>query len=746
MIQRRFRGVAASAAAVTLFAIFTHKFDGRLEFFGTEAAKASIEVAAGAAAAELPFHGEANSPKEPDGTDFQAAPVDVELEDCEGPSDKSGSAAQLPVVDLDGYHMHRAYDYDPLHDVYRFLNIRYAASVGGTNRFRPPQAPGVEPRSSLVRTGATNISCPQATPAWASGGNVQAIGQFLKNLQPSERRLSQVEGAAKPTNATGTNGHGNVSDDANATASSIPDLINSLNSFMGFVGRGSRPVTSDPYYANSEGTDKQNSDSNAASQAPDEEMEKVEREDCLFLDLYVSKKVFEQRATGGKLAPVIVYFFGGGFVMGDKTNVDPRGLLDRSRTVLQGLARQNQQSEAESAIVVVPNYRLGAFGLSDSKELRANKGVPNAFMQDQLFALDWVKRNVAHFGGDAESMYTGGNSAGGASIMFQATAKGDDGQLVSLPYKRAFLSSPGWQTEPEISSHEALWKRLLTSLAEKSGSKSPIDIEYVRQHVSEADFIKANQEIIAASPPGLFTYTPSAFSVGTMRPRSPTLAIDEGDYNHDVRFMISNVDNEGLLFALPYILQGQTLEQAIATEYPTLSMVNQQIITQMLYPPSNLNRIRDFVGDAAFYCRSFIARLAFDATRGATVSSPMAKPEANASLANDYGLLFSIQPNIATHGSDTAFYLFDKKAPVTPPTGFSASPITNPFAAQRFQDYILNFLLGGKPQTTPPSLPVPPQYFALERTLTRILPVTSSLVKDGTNPLSCLFLSTAGVL
>lgn len=52
-------------------------------------------------------------------------------------------------------------------------------------------------------------------------------------------------------------------------------------------------------------------------------------EDCLFLDVIVPKGVFH-RGTGS--APVIVYFIGGGWSSGDKTDYNPTGLIERSKS------------------------------------------------------------------------------------------------------------------------------------------------------------------------------------------------------------------------------------------------------------------------------------------------------------------------------------------------------------------------------------------------------------------------------
>jgi carboxylesterase type B len=74
-------------------------------------------------------------------------------------------------------------------------------------------------------------------------------------------------------------------------------------------------------------------------------------EDCLFLDVIVPKKVFDrtkvQKATRKKLAPVLVWIFGGGYVRGDKNANDARGLVQRSTV-----------ADHEGVVYVALNYRV----------------------------------------------------------------------------------------------------------------------------------------------------------------------------------------------------------------------------------------------------------------------------------------------------------------------------------------------------------------------------------------------------
>ena len=117
-------------------------------------------------------------------------------------------------------------------------------------------------------------------------------------------------------------------------------------------------------------------------------------EDCLFLNVY-SPRLPESGKEKGR--PVMVWVHGGGFISGsgddDIFGVDY--LLD------------------EDVVVVTFNYRLGVFGFITTED---GQGTGNLGLRDQVLALQWVRDNIAAFGGDPELVTIFGNSAGGASV------------------------------------------------------------------------------------------------------------------------------------------------------------------------------------------------------------------------------------------------------------------------------------------------------------------------------------------
>jgi para-nitrobenzyl esterase len=120
-------------------------------------------------------------------------------------------------------------------------------------------------------------------------------------------------------------------------------------------------------------------------------------EDCLTLNVWAPA---QDKAT--KL-PVMVWIYGGGYVAGSTSE-----------------ARQDGQFLAARGVVVVSmNYRLGIFGFFTLPELAAESGrnsAGNYGLLDQVAALQWVRRNIAAFGGDPKNVTIFGESAGSFSV------------------------------------------------------------------------------------------------------------------------------------------------------------------------------------------------------------------------------------------------------------------------------------------------------------------------------------------
>jgi para-nitrobenzyl esterase len=118
-------------------------------------------------------------------------------------------------------------------------------------------------------------------------------------------------------------------------------------------------------------------------------------EDCLYLNVWAPVKA--------KGAPVMVWIHGGGFVTGSAS--EPR--------------QDGGKLAAKGVVVVGINYRLGVFGFFAHPELTRESGrnaSGNQGLLDQVAALQWVKRNIAAFGGDPGNVTIFGESAGSFAV------------------------------------------------------------------------------------------------------------------------------------------------------------------------------------------------------------------------------------------------------------------------------------------------------------------------------------------
>ena len=118
-------------------------------------------------------------------------------------------------------------------------------------------------------------------------------------------------------------------------------------------------------------------------------------EDCLNLNIYAPKDA--------ENAPVIVFFYGGGFDSG----LNWESPFDGSALAERGI------------ITVFANYRVGVLGYLTHAEIKAAFGREGNFgLDDQLCAIRWVKAHIRDFGGDSDNITLMGQSAGAISIQY----------------------------------------------------------------------------------------------------------------------------------------------------------------------------------------------------------------------------------------------------------------------------------------------------------------------------------------
>jgi para-nitrobenzyl esterase len=176
-------------------------------------------------------------------------------------------------------------------------------------------------------------------------------------------------------------------------------------------------------------------------------------EDCLYLNVYTpadhkgrhhDDHHFYREDRHGY--PVMVWIHGGALFLGESDDYDPTKLV-----------------EDEDVVVVTINYRLGFLGFLAHPALSAEAdyhGSGDYGWMDQQAALEWVQRNIKHFGGNPDNVTIFGQSAGGLSVHAQLASP----EAAGL-FRRAIVESGAYflNTTP-LANAEAVGTQVATVL------------------------------------------------------------------------------------------------------------------------------------------------------------------------------------------------------------------------------------------------------------------------------------------
>jgi para-nitrobenzyl esterase len=177
-------------------------------------------------------------------------------------------------------------------------------------------------------------------------------------------------------------------------------------------------------------------------------------EDCLYLNVWTPAKSADEKL------PVLVYFYGGGFIAGDGS--EPR--YDGEAMARKGI------------VALTVNYRLNVFGFLAHPELTKESphhASGNYGLLDQSAALQWVRRNIAAFGGDPDKITIGGESAGSISVSAQMASPLSKGLIAAAIGESGSLMG----TLTPVPLPEA--EQAGVKFAEKVGAKSLADLRNV---------------------------------------------------------------------------------------------------------------------------------------------------------------------------------------------------------------------------------------------------------------------------
>ena len=210
-------------------------------------------------------------------------------------------------------------------------------------------------------------------------------------------------------------------------------------------------------------------------------------EDCLFLNVFTPENAKE----GDKL-PVLIYIHGGGFTGGCGHEKHFDGPVWPEKGV----------------IGVTLNYRLGPMGFVCLPELKEEAGFTGNYgLYDQLTAFQWVRDNIAAFGGDPENVTIMGQSAGAMSVQQHCLSP-----LAEGLFHKAVMSSGGGVNKILSASpsekHYGFW----TKAMENAGCQN---LEQFRAISPEKLFEAWNQTKKELHSPGSFPCMDGRLVVGT---------------------------------------------------------------------------------------------------------------------------------------------------------------------------------------------------------------------------------------
>lgn len=280
-------------------------------------------------------------------------------------------------------------------------------------------------------------------------------------------------------------------------------------------------------------------------------------EDCLYLDVFAPAFAADAIPAASDRLPVMFWIHGGGNSMGSGDMLDP------SR-----LAADND------VIVVTINYRLGIFGWLSHPALRATIDDPadasgNFGTLDMIRGLEWVRDNIAAFGGDPDRVTIFGESAGGVnvySLLISPLASGlfhgaiaESGTPMSMTRIQAESYTdddpeglPGSSAELVIS---LLRQRDLAasreSGKEQAASMNATETEAFLRSFSTEELLTPFVELAADSAFPIYI-TPNVIRDGHVIPTAPPLELfsTEGGYNAVPFIAGTNREEHKLFFAM----------------------------------------------------------------------------------------------------------------------------------------------------------------------------------------------------
>jgi para-nitrobenzyl esterase len=344
-------------------------------------------------------------------------------------------------------------------------------------------------------------------------------------------------------------------------------------------------------------------------------------EDCLYLN------VWAPASASSSPRPVMVFVHGGSFLYGSGTFP----LYDATNL-----------ATATGSIVVTLNYRLGALGFLSNPALRAEDPTfataGDYGLLDQIAALEWVKTNIAAFGGSASNVTIFGESAGGTSMFVHLVAPKSKGLFQQV------IVESGAAVHGNVSIPQATADALGGDFATSMGCTDSATLLTCLRALPIATILAAE-----SGSDGAASWWP--VTDGVVIPDEPMSLFASGSFTK-VPTLVGNNENEGTLF----LYQSPPTDAASYQALAEAGWPGQGAAIVAEYPVSNyagsyFQAAADVETDAVFLCptRKIARAIAMSGT-------PTFRYDF------DHAITFPI-PNLgAFHGSELMFVFGNKLA------------------------------------------------------------------------------------
>ncbi|KAJ7698640.1 alpha/beta-hydrolase [Mycena rosella] len=308
----------------------------------------------------------------------------------------------------------------------------------------------------------------------------------------------------------------------------------------------------------------------------------ISDEDCLFLNVHIPS------APSAAALPVIVYIHGGGYDAGNISIYPTQDFVSLS---------------AGGVVAVSVQYRLGLFGFLAGKKV-AEGGALNAGLLDQNFALQWVQKYIAHFGGDPGKVTIWGQSAGAGSVLQHVVAHG--GRTALPLFRAALANSPFLPLQYRYD--DPIPEALYADVVSQCGCAHTSDTLQCLRSVPATVLLAADIQIGLANFMGTYTFVPVVDT--TFIVERPSVTLHRGSKNGDALLVTTNAHEGAGFFVFPAVLAAHnfTLVEYITQLFPRLPAA-QIGAAACMYSHIGLTAVADqatqVMGESIFVCPAY---------------------------------------------------------------------------------------------------------------------------------------------